>query len=118
MNVLVRRLSIVVACCVVCALPSRAELRLRQYKELVNEPEFQTYIYGVGMGLSWANADLRDKKQQPLYCAPATTRVTRERYLKILAGQIERDEKAGIADPEAPLEALLLFGLEEEFPCK
>lgn len=75
----------------------------------------RAYVNGVGEGYSWANANLISRSLPPLYCEPRGITMTPERYLSILDHSIELWKSA---TPEsAPIELLLLQGLQFEFPC-
>jgi hypothetical protein len=78
----------------------------------------RTFVNGLGSGMEWANATATLKKA-PLFCQPAHLALTEENYIDILNAQIDKRAKVKTAAEleNEQIEMLLLFGLEETFPC-
>jgi hypothetical protein len=89
---------------------------LKDYAAIRAASGFQEYIGGVGSGFSWANAWLKETRNQPpLYCVPAKLALSRENYLDILDRQVREH---GDRRADTPVALMLLDGLVETFPCK
>ncbi|KEQ17080.1 hypothetical protein [Endozoicomonas numazuensis] len=84
------------------------------YKNL-NEKHLNSlklHINGVGQGFLWSN-NIEGRK--PFYCSPGKLALNADNYMQIIDSQIPLYEKSG---KDFPIEMLLLFGLQEAFPCK
>ena len=92
-----------------------AGVLFRDYDKVKKMEWFKTYIEGVGIGLSLANAKMRALGVAPLYCQPGKLVLQSENYLDILERFIQ--EKKNKISPETPIEPFLLEGLIEIFPC-
>jgi len=101
------------------SLPLKAEMFLKDYEKLpLSEQEnIKIYIYGVGIGISWANVKL--KGPQKLYCDPQHLVMNDDNFLSILEREILYQKKVSpLAYKEFPIEMYLLQGLIRTFPCK
>ncbi len=101
----------------VLSTPTLAEIRAKDYERVKNSEEFKAYIYGVGIGISWANTELRVRNQAALYCPPSKLALGPNNYLDILARQMKDVEISKKISLDDPLEAILLEGLMRTFPC-
>ncbi len=96
-----------------------AEFHVSEYDGLKNEETFKTYIYGVGVGLSWANAVAIDKNRTPLFCQPLRLKLNGPDYMKMLDNAVTewRKSRKG-SDPDPVVELLLVDRLIDMFPCQ
>jgi hypothetical protein len=95
--------------------PAHGEVFLDQYQAVKEATWFKQYVDGVGTGFSWANTDLRMRKETPLYCQPAHLAMYPENYLNILNNYISR--RGNSLSENSIVELLLLNALKEAFPC-
>ena len=70
---------------------------------------FDTYINGLGTGMSWSISG----EKNPFYCPPENLALTTENYKHIIEAQIRIDKNELI-----PIELTLKDGLQRTFPCK
>ena len=92
-------------------------VRLGKYPSLKQQDLFtlQMYVFGVGEGLSWANARVRTNKLPLLYCQPEHLAITKENFMQILDDEIKRPGTS--YKDQTPIELILLEGLIRTFPC-
>ena len=78
-----------------------------------------SYVSGVGNGISWANAQLGTLRREKLYCAPVKLALGLASYKDILDRQIAEQAKRRTDDElgKLDIELLLMNGLIETFPC-
>lgn len=74
------------------------------------------YYLGAGNAFLYANIKVRDDKMPAWFCIPEKFIIDRQNFVDMLDQQIAK-RKATLTD-DSPLDALLLFGLLETFPCK
>lgn len=92
---------------------SHAEMMVDYFIKNKNNAETQAYISGLGIGYSWANAQLYALKRPMLYCQPGKLALETNNYVRFLEdGIIEQKSTNGI------IEAILLDQLIKVFPCK
>ena len=111
---------IIVFALLTVASPASAELPVEKFLAHKSDPTIKNWVYGVGIGFSWANAALISAKQRPLYCVPAHFYVEAENYNRILLTTIEDLSKvlnSPVQQPNAQIEPILLIGLQKAFPC-
>jgi hypothetical protein len=89
-----------------------------QYEKLKSQMEFKVYIKGLTQGFEWANTCLESRGQKRLYCAPSKPVLETENYLRILDDRMKDKDFRSKVPPDIPIEAILLFELQEMFPCK
>ena len=73
----------------ITAIPSRAEVTMRDYDKVKESKWFKSYIYGVGVGYSCANADLVVRNHPMLYCRPKKLALDASNYIDILNREIQ-----------------------------
>ena len=95
---------------------SASALTVKEFKILHSDERATNYVYGVGNGMVWANAELVAHHGQPLFCAPSTLVLNEGNYLALLDSEIQ-SEKPKVKD-DAPIEPILLAALEKTFGCK
>ena len=95
---------------------SASALTVKEFKILHSDERATNYVYGVGNGMVWANAELIARHGQPLFCAPSTLVLNEGNYLALLDSEIQ-SEKPKVKD-DAPIEPILLAALEKTFGCK
>jgi hypothetical protein len=95
-----------------------AQMELKDYNEQLKiNPVFRSYINGVGRGIAWANVVVKNQKNAPLFCGgPPKLALGPENYISILDAAIKA--RTNDVKPDAPIELLLLRGLQESFPCE
>ena len=93
---------------------------VKNYKELKAIETMRTFVEGVGRGLSIANAVMGSEIGGKLFCPPSSFALTVENYFHILDEEIVRSEetKGYDAVQKDPIDILLLYGLQNTFPCK
>lgn len=103
------------------ASSASAEMTVRQYladRDAANKSAFdrlvRPYLTGVGEGLLWANAQLKAQKSTPFFCDADDVNLTTDEFLSVVDGEA----KQPYAEPEYPIELLMLKGLQRKFPCK
>jgi hypothetical protein len=94
-----------------------AEIEVKDYKEAKKTGGtawtfMETYVLGVGRGLTWANVSIKDKSNR-LFCPPGKLGLGMDNYVNILDSFIDKHK---ISNTDA-IEMLLEFGMEETFPC-
>lgn len=102
------------------AFQAHAALSAANYKAMkASHPaQAQMYVRGVGEGISWTNTLSIQEGNKPLYCPPPQMALGLDNYLYILDRAIEQIEAGRQQSvPTRSIEAMLLFGLIETFPC-
>jgi hypothetical protein len=96
-----------------------AGMTVKEYEKFKNDDFMKMYIYGVGVGYSWANAELLTLKRPLLYCAPETLVLHGENYIQILNQRIEAVRRIAGDEvlSEYYIEIMLKDGLKQAFPC-
>jgi|HubBroStandDraft_1064217.scaffolds.fasta_scaffold194330_2 hypothetical protein len=82
-------------------------------KEGTSETQLKDYLYGVGMGYIYANAQLLALKQPRLFCQPDMA-LTVDNFTSLLNREIAQDKWKN----ESDIESILLVALMKTFPCK
>jgi hypothetical protein len=82
-------------------------------KEGTSEAQLKDYIYGVGTGYIYANAQLLALKQPRLFCQPNMA-LTVDNFVSLLNREISQDRWKGDSD----IESILLVALMKTFPCR
>jgi hypothetical protein len=95
---------------------SASALTVKEFKILRNDARATYYVYGVGNGMVWANAELVTRHAQPLFCAPATLVLNEDNYLALLDSELQSG-KSKVKD-DSPIEPILLAALEKTFACR
>jgi hypothetical protein len=72
------------------------------------------YIIGIEDGLSWANAELSNRRGINLYCPPGGIALTPDQTIDIM----RRFVRAHSGATSDPIGAILLLAFEELFPCR
>jgi hypothetical protein len=102
-----------------CAAPAHAEMEARtlidNYEKTSAENRWvlELLVASAENGLGWANAALKDKKSEPLYCVPDKLALTGHQLIDILKRHVS--EKP--SDGSLPYALVLLSSLREAFPC-
>src|SRR5579871_5763302 len=81
-------------------------------KEGTAETQIKDYIYGVGTGYIYANAQLLALKQPRLFCPPDMA-LTVENFTSLLNREIAQNHWKN----ETDIESILLVALMRTFPC-
>ena len=76
----------------------------------------EIYLLGVGEGFKWANAALPKQKQSMLFCAPERIGLNADNYVQVIDEALALNREAYIK-MELPVEAILLYGLQQKLPC-
>ena len=101
----------------VAASATHAAVTLSAYrqatKEGTSEAQLKDYIYGVGTGYIYANAQLIALKQPRLFCQPNMA-LTVDNFVSLLNREIAQDRWKS----ESDIESILLVALMKTFPCK
>lgn len=108
---------IIVICLItmIIAIPSQAEVTMRDYDKVKESKWFKDYIYGVGVGYGWANAELEASGQPLLYCVPKNLALDVSNYIDILEREIRDSLNKNTLN--SSVELILLEGLQKTFPC-
>ena len=97
------------------ALPARAEADARTFLQRIDAGE-QIFLYvldGYANGFGWANSELKERGQAPLFCPPEDLAITAEQTADILRRFVRERPQAG----NAPAGLALLMALQNVFPC-
>ena len=101
----------------VAASATQAAVTLSAYKQATkegtSEAQLKDYIYGVGTGYIYANAQLAALKQPRLFCQPNMA-LTVDNFVSLLNREIAQDRWKS----ESDIESILLVALMKTFPCK
>jgi hypothetical protein len=91
---------------------------VRHYEEAKKRGLLGTYLVAAAGAFLAANGELANKKQPLLYCVPTTLVLQNDNYIAIIEEQLAK-MKSQMTEAmwDAPIEFLLLAGLEETFPC-
>jgi len=73
----------------------------------------QLYVKGITDGFGFSNGLLANNGQKPLFCPPQSLPLVDAQYVAILANFLKRIPSAGSQPPGA----VLLFALQDQFPC-
>jgi hypothetical protein len=79
----------------------------------VNRDDIKRILLATNNGFAWANADLKYRKREPLYCPPGKLALTGEQLIDILRRKVRHDPAFG----SEYVGLGLLFALQETFPC-
>ena len=100
-------------------VPIYAEIPFEKYETVKKTEAFKVYLKGVRSGYVGANAYLASMRHlPPLYCQPNKMGLNAENYLRILDEYLSKPEVKNEMPPDTFVELLLLFALQEVFPCK
>ena len=97
-----------------------AYMTVDQYKESTKNDELSNtdntnhYVMGVANGFIAINITLKDRGDKPLYCQPETLTLPVSFYVQLIDKMIEEPT----LDPKAGVEFILLFMLQNAFPCE
>ena len=99
------------------------EMTVEKYQKIKNnkesKDEIEAYIYGVGVGLEWANTWLDEKKQCNLFCPPKNLFLNYKNYVSIIDIKIKKLKESNTKNyKDYPIEMILFIGLQEMFPCR
>ena len=112
----VRGVTCFAACALLAATLAPAAVTLGAYKQAQKEgtaeAQIKDYIYGVGTGYIYANAQLLALKQPRLFCQPDMT-LTVENFTSLLNREIAQNRWKN----ETDIESILLVALMRTFPC-
>lgn len=100
---------------IIAAIPSQAEVTMRDYDKVKDSKWFKDYIYGVGIGYKHANVELWFIGQPKLYCEPKKLVLGASNYIDILEREIQSSINKYTL--KTPVELILLQGLKKTFPC-
>jgi len=97
---------------------ARASVTVKAYQDAKKDTStawqlVRMYVSGVGMGLVYANEEVKMKKRHPLFCPPATVSFNQQNMLEML----DEDLATARHSDDDPIEDALLEGLEKAFPC-
>ena len=67
----------------------------------------------IEMGMAYANAELSNHNQTPLYCTPVHLSLTGQQLVDILKHQVEDTTAVG----NLPVGAVMIAALKKVFPC-
>jgi hypothetical protein len=95
-----------------CASVSYAEPTVQDW--IKEKDNLILYVAGLGQGISWANAYLRNTQQKPIYCVPKNLNLVVENYVTIIDTQIREEPRVKM---DTPLGFVLLNGYIATFPC-
>ena len=76
--------------------------------------QVESLISGMQIGMLWANAELRHRKQPLLYCQPEKLRITAPQMVDMLRKTIRENPRLG----DYPIGLAVLTTLQDTFPCK
>lgn len=99
-------------------VPIHAEVPLKLYETTKDVKEMQTYLTGVGKGYFWANVHLIVRQLPPLYCPPEKLAVNARNYVEILDDYLSKPGMKSNLASDRNVEEILLYALQEVFPCK
>jgi hypothetical protein len=114
---------VVLSVSVLAISPDVLAMNVKTYKEMqasdTGRNTVRAYIDGVGEGFGWANIKLDFDGNAKLFCTPPTLTLNNDNFLRILDDEIALNAKAIAAEAlsVAPVEFLLLQGLQKTFPC-
>jgi len=100
----------------VLAVPASA-LGIKDWDRAKDSEVFLIHINGIGEGYSFANARLAGERRPKIYCEPKSG-LKAEDYLLILKIEMNNEKSISALPPDMPLEAVLLQGLINNFPCR
>ena len=118
----------VVACAFLASGPASAAVTLKEYRAILKDKKRQPltrfqllaqHIGGVYEGFEWANAYLRSRVKQQVYCRPKKRKVGVKALLGFLEAELRKPSigKGKAYKPNVPIEAVLLTALRARFPC-
>jgi hypothetical protein len=97
------------------ALGQAHALNLDEYERIKDQELVKLYVSGVGQGIFWANTATEGKK---LYCPPPGLTMNIENFNSTLNKQIAFFRTTAYYKADAPIELLMLRGLQNTFPCE
>lgn len=105
---------------------AKAEVTVKDYKASIASSDsldatiMRQYVRGLGEGIRWTSALIRNQGQSGFFCEPEHPSLTLENYIDILNAQI-RTVTAQMTPEKVDrlwIGMLLAQGLRETFPCK
>jgi hypothetical protein len=79
---------------------------------LRSDATMQAFVFGIGTGLGWANADLVQKKLPPLYCPPPNV-ASEGAAVDLLESYVRKTPTAG----KFPPGVVILMAFRDRWPC-
>jgi hypothetical protein len=106
----------------IVALPAHA-IGIKTHKQQMalggqNAMFASAYLMGVGYGFFAVNMQMILEHKPQLYCQPEKFSLSADDFQTILDKEVERLSKIKSMPDEYPVEAILLSGMKETFPCK
>ena len=99
--------------------PLMAEVPLKSYYELKNDPQFKNYLLGVGRGIFWSNVILGVKGLPKLFCPPGKLGFDAEIVLSIIEQEVNKPtNKKGDYRPDSDIEMIAVQAFAGRFPCE
>jgi hypothetical protein len=80
----------------------------------VNKDDIKPILLDTNNGFAWANADLKYRQREPLYCPPGKLALTGEQLIDTLRRKLRNDPAFGAE----VLGLGLLMALQDTFPCE
>jgi hypothetical protein len=92
-----------------------AEVPVKDYEKMKSTDMMKVYVRGLGNGMVTVNSLVK----HTLFCQPSKLALTLDNLIQILDKEIERfEERYGSqATQKFPIEILMLYGLQNTFPC-
>jgi hypothetical protein len=81
--------------------PGEVKQQLAQYLDYIED------------GMGWANSVLQSRNDQQLYCLPPSLTLTGDQLVNMVRRKVQQIPKLG----EEPVGLVMLFALQEVFPC-
>lgn len=107
---------------IVMLLPLTASaMDLSEYQKLRKDPGanniLESYIMGIGQGLSWAQTLYGLDGKGELYCAPKHLSIDRHLVVSLLDQEIEKPVGGRVHKQNEPIEMILIISFMQRFPC-
>jgi len=95
---------------------ANARITVKYYLDNQGSVLTEALVTGLGAGISSANSYLQSKKQQPLFCPPASLSINYTNMVSIIDGELRKHRLSEIEN--LPLGPFMMFGYVSTFPCK
>ena len=103
-------------------IKAQAEPTVKHYLKTIKDKNTTEYfvlnwvVYGIGVGLAWANTDLESREEKKIYCQPSKLALGAENYISIIDRYLEKYPYFTEKD-DWHVGMILKEGLKETFPC-
>lgn len=108
---------LILVCLLFVSTNTYAAITVGTYLKTKNTPETLMYVAGLGHGLMAANAELRTRGQEQIYCQPGKLAITNEQYISYIDEELKDPERGWLYEENWPISIILSEHLKYVFHC-